>query len=316
MAAQRKASADREPADAEATQAGKPSRTAGPKASRRPKRTGASAPDGSASDGIAVAARRRAITDPRDLHAAAALIVAHNQARRIAATVRAARSIPGVDLVLVVDDGSGDNTQELARKAGAVVIRHSHHRGKSASVETGASVIAMRDEPGRTPRAILLLPGGLGHHAVGAAPLVPAVVEQVADLAVAVTEHDDRALSTSGKLARRAVEHFSGWAPHDPLGPIRCITREAFEAAVPLARGAGLEVAMTLDALRSGFTVTEVECDIRHRPGGSSPRAAAKRAAQYRDVMVAVSSRRVRSEVTGARVAVSQRLRGSKEEDA
>lgn len=89
--------------------------------------------------------RRRTIREPDDLHGVAALIVAHNQARRIAATVRAARAIPGIDLVLVVDDASTDNTQELARKAGAVVVRHSHHRGRSASVETGASVIGMRD---------------------------------------------------------------------------------------------------------------------------------------------------------------------------
>ncbi|WP_234988077.1 glycosyltransferase [Demequina sp. NBRC 110056] len=305
MAARRTTSATPEPADAEATQAPKPRAKPAVKVTKRTKKTSASA---ARTDSPAASARRRAVVKPQDLHAAAALIVAHNQARRIAATVRAARSIPGVDLVLVVDDASGDNTQELARKAGAVVIRHSHYRGKSASVETGASVIAMRDEPGRTPRAILLLPGGLGHHAVGAAPLVPAVVEQVADLAVAVTEHDDKALSNSGRLARRAVEHFSGWAPHDPLGPIRCITREAFEAAVPLARGAGLEVAMTLDVLHAGLTVTEVECDIRHRPGGSSPRAAAKRATQYRDVMMAVSARRVRSGMTGARAAVGRRM--------
>ena len=36
----------------------------------------------------------------------AVIIPAKDESRRIAATVRAARAIPGVDLVLVVDDGS------------------------------------------------------------------------------------------------------------------------------------------------------------------------------------------------------------------
>ena len=315
MAAKRRTSPSPAPADDDAPQA--PSarpRDAATKATSPKKPASASARRSAstrkvASDVPSTARRRGGVKRAADLHAAAALIVAHNQARRIAATVRAARSIPGIDLVLVVDDASADNTQELARKAGAVVVRHSHHRGRTASIETGSSVIAMRDEPGRTPRAVLLLPGGLGHHAVGAAPLVPTVIEHVADLAIGVTEGQARTLSTSGKAARRAIEHASGWTPTDPLGPIRCLTREALEAAIPLARGAGLEVGMTIDVLRAGLRATEVECEIRHRAPGSSPRAAAARAAQYRDVMMAVSARRVMSGLSGAREAVVPRTR-------
>lgn len=252
--------------------------------------------------------RRRAIQELEDLHGVAALIVAHDQARRIAATVRAARAIPGIDLVLVVDDASTDNTQELARKAGAVVVRHSHHRGRAASVETGASVIEMRDEPGRSPRAILLLPGSLGQHAIGAAPLVPAITEQVADVAVAITEESNRAPGMSAKAARQAIERASGWMPIEPLGTIRCMTREAIEAAIPLARGAGLEVGLTIDVLKAGLTVTEVECEIRHRAASAQARSAATRAAQYRDVMLAIGSRGVKGTLESTGRAVSQRI--------
>ena len=315
MAAKRRTPPSPAPADSDAPQAasarprGADAKAASPKKPASASARRAPATRKTAGDASTSQRRRGGVKRAADLHAAAALIVAHNQARRIAATVRAARSIPGIDLVLVVDDASADNTQELARKAGAVVVRHSHHRGRTASIETGSSVIAMRDEPGRTPRAVLLLPGGLGHHAVGAAPLVPTVVEHVADLAIGVTEGQARTLSTSGKAARRAIEHASGWTPTDPLGPIRCLTREALEAAIPLARGAGLEVGMTIDVLGAGLRATEVECEIRHRPPGASPRAAAARAAQYRDVMVAVSARRVMSGLSGAREAVARRAR-------
>src|SRR5690606_2330150 len=74
---------------------------------------------------------------------------------------------------------------------------------------------------------------------------------------------------------------------------IRCITREALEAAMPLARGAGLDPAMTLDVLQAGFRVTEVDCEIRHKPHTPGSRAL-RRASQYRDVMMALSSRRIR----------------------
>jgi hypothetical protein len=240
--------------------------------------------------------------------AAAALIVAHDQARYIAATVRAARAIPGVDLVLVVDDASTDNTQELARKAGAVVVRNSHARGRTASLELGASVIAMRDEAGAAPRALLFLDGSLGSHAIGAAPLVPAVTEGVCDMAIALTDMTPVSTGPTAKAARRAIEMASNWRPKQPLSRIRCVSRDALEAAMPLSRGVGLEVALTLDALAAGFLVTEVECDIRHKPHGSEHRSLGLRANQYRDVMLAVGSRRVKGAATTTRHAVGEQV--------
>lgn len=239
--------------------------------------------------------------------AAAALIVAHDQARRIAATVRAALAIPGVDLVLVVDDGSTDNTQDLARRAGAVVVRHSHARGRSAAVETGASVIAMRDEPGAPPRAVLLLDPNLGHYAIGAAPLVPAVLEGVCDLAIALTDAQAVAPGVPSGIARTAVERATGWSPRQPLSRIRCLTREALEASLPLARGSGLEPGMTLDVLAAGLAITEVECDIRHKGPSIDDRTPMGRANRYREVLTAVSARRVRATIDSTRAAIVRR---------
>jgi hypothetical protein len=232
------------------------------------------------------------------------LIVAHNQARRIAATVRASRAIPGVDLVLVVDDGSTDNTQHLARKAGAVVVRHSHQRGRSVSIETGSAVIGMRDEEGKTPRAVLLMEPGLGHAAIGAAPLVEAVLESVADMAIGLTDGGVRATGATAGSARKAIASLSGWSPIQPLSRVRCLTREALEAALPLSHGAGLETGLTLDVIDAGLTVTEVECELRHRVAKKSMTRPLARAGQYRDVMMAISSRRIRLSLRSTQHAV------------
>lgn len=246
----------------------------------------------------------------------AAIIVAFNQERRIAATVRGALSIPAVDLVLVVDDGSSDSTQSVAREAGAVVVRHSHRRGRSASVETGFAVVAMRDEPGAAPRHLLLLDGGLGEHSVGAAPLVSAVTEGAADLAIAVQpDHGDRATRMAAALARGAVERASGWTPSQPLSRTRCLTRGAMEASIPLSHGAGLDVGMTLDVLLAGMTATEVECEIRVRPAPAGARAPLLHANQYRDVMVAVSARRLRRGFEATQSAVDPRGLFHREDD-
>ena len=118
---------------------------------------------------------------PAIVQRVAVVIPAKDESRRIAATVRAARAIPHVDLVLVVDDGSEDGTQHVARDAGAVVVRHSHNRGKAAAMETGAAVVAMRDVEDGPARLLLFIDGDLGESAVNAAPLVPPVLDGEAD---------------------------------------------------------------------------------------------------------------------------------------
>lgn len=227
----------------------------------------------------------------------AVVIPAKDESRRIAATVRSARAIPHVDLVLVVDDGSEDNTQHVAREAGAVVVRHSHNRGKAAAMETGAAVVAMRDAPDRPPRLLLFIDGDLGDTAVNTAPLVPPVLEGTADVSIALLPPQPGAGGRGIVVgaARRAIQSLTGWTPTQPLSGMRCLTREAFEAATPLARGWGVETGMTIDLLRKGFVAVEVPCDLRHRPSGSDLRGQMHRAAQYRDVQLAVAARRLRS---------------------
>ncbi|MDR3360330.1 MAG: glycosyltransferase, partial [Bifidobacteriaceae bacterium] len=116
----------------------------------------------------------------------AVVIPAKNESGRIGATVASAKTIPLVDLVLVVDDGSADQTRAKAQEAGAVVVRHSHNRGKAAALETGAAIIAMRDVEGTPPRLLLFLDADLGETAAGAAPLIKPVSRGVADFSIAV----------------------------------------------------------------------------------------------------------------------------------
>lgn len=226
----------------------------------------------------------------------AVVIPAKDEAERIAATIRAARAIPNADLVLVVDDGSTDATQHVARAAGAVVVRHSVNRGKASAMETGAAVAGMRDVPDHPPRLLLFIDADLGESAVNTAPLVPPVLAGRADCSIAVLPPQPgaggRGLVTG--LARRAIVRATGWTPTQPLSGQRCLTREAFEAAVPLARGWGVETGMTLDLLTQGFRVVEVPCDLRHRASGSDWRGQLHRAKQYRDVTLAVWSRHFR----------------------
>lgn len=64
-----------------------------------------------------------------------AIVPAHNEALHIGSVVR--DLFQHVDSVVVVDDGSVDNTAMIAHEAGAVVIRHTINRGQGAALQTG-----------------------------------------------------------------------------------------------------------------------------------------------------------------------------------
>lgn len=223
----------------------------------------------------------------------AVVIPAYNEADRIAATVAAAATLPEVDLVAVIDDGSRDGTARIARQAGASVLRHARNRGKAAAMETGAAGVRLLDQRDGTSRHLLFLDADLGASAAAAGPLAAPVLAGEADMTIAAFTTRVKLgghgfvvrLSSAG--TRRAV----GWAPAQPLNGQRCLTRAAFEAARPLARGFGVETALTIDLLRKGFRVTEVEVDLAHRATGSDLRSQVHRGRQFADVALALATR-------------------------
>jgi hypothetical protein len=225
----------------------------------------------------------------------AVIIPARNEADRIQATVRAAAGIGGVALVIVVDDGSTDVTAAAARRAGAAVMRHARNRGKGAAMETGAEAARLLDQREHRdhPRHLLFLDADLADTAALAGPLIDPVLAGKADMTIAVFTTTVKlgghglVVGLSGAGVRRAT----GWRPAQPLNGQRCLTRAAFEAARPLAHGWGVETGLTIDLLRQGLRVTEVEVDLAHRATGTGLRAQLHRAHQLTDVARALATR-------------------------
>ena len=94
----------------------------------------------------------------------AAVIPAFNEGSTIADLIE--QTLPLVDWVIVVDDGSIDDTANIAERAGAKVLRHTRNSGKAAALATGfgaalktsASVVVTLDGDGQhRPQDILSL---------------------------------------------------------------------------------------------------------------------------------------------------------------
>ena len=195
-----------------------------------------------------------------------ALVPARDAAGTIATTVEALRAVPGVTGVVVVDDGSGDGTGAAAAGAGAGVVALPANRGKGGAVRAGIEA---------TPEAevYLLVDADVGASAAGAATLLPAVLDGRADLVVGVLPAAGRrgGLGTVRWLAASGIRRATG-GRLDPVAPLsgqRAVRAELLRG-LELAEGFGLEAAMTVDAVRAGARVVEVDVAMDHRHTGRS----------------------------------------------
>ena len=202
----------------------------------------------------------------------AVLVAARDEEGTIAATVERLRAAFPDAGVLVADDGSADGTAPAAEAAGAEVLRLPA-RGKGQAL-----TLAERDAPpGRLVLADADLDGDLG-------PLAAAE----ADVAIAVfTERQGGGFGLAKGAARRLIRALSGYQPREPLSGQRSLSQAARDACFPLAAGFGCEVGMTIDAVRSGLRVQEIDLPLRHRATGRDLHGFAHRGRQLVDALLA-----------------------------
>lgn len=219
----------------------------------------------------------------------AAIVAAHNEADRVGETVRALRGVfPGAR-VWVADDASTDGTAEVAMTAGAEVVRRGKSHGKGGNV-TAAAEAALSVEP--APRLVLLCDGDLGASAAQLAPLVSAVQRGECDLAVAsFSRRVGGGFGVALGFARWAIHRLCGLETEAPISGQRAMRVQVLRATLPFARGYGMEIGMTVDAVRAGFRLREYELDLEHRATRRDLRGFLHRAVQLRDFLRVFVSR-------------------------
>ena len=185
-----------------------------------------------------------------------ALIPAYNEERFIGSLVLMVASY--VDMVLVVDDGSGDRTAAIARRAGASVIQHQTNRGKAAAVNTGFRYIRRLQ-----PAAVVMLDGDGQHCAEDIPGLLAPVLNGSADIVVG-----SRFLQVKSKipLYRRVGQHAltlatnlaSGVHISDSQSGFRAFSAHALEQLCFSQRGFSLESEMQFLAREHKLRLAEV----------------------------------------------------------
>jgi glycosyltransferase involved in cell wall biosynthesis len=221
----------------------------------------------------------------------AVIVAARNEADRIGATLDAlASAFPGAAL-WVADDASSDGTPEVAlRHRGRVVSRRRPH-GKGANVT--AACEAVLSEAGRGPAVVLLCDADLGESAALLVDLVDAVVEGSCDLAIAAfARRVGGGLGVAVGFAGWAIERLCARRMQTPISGQRAMRPDVLRAVLPFAAGFGMETGMTVDAVRGGYDVREIELDLTHRATGRTLGGFLHRGRQLRDIVRAYLARR------------------------
>jgi hypothetical protein len=225
-----------------------------------------------------------------------ALVPARNEAERVGATVRALRRLPGVAEVLVVSDGSDDATSDRALEAGAHCLDLPRNIGKGGALNAGLAALMGRvaERLSPEPAALLLADADLAETAARLGRLLDPVLAGEADLAIADLPAQQGAggFGVAMGMARRGMARATGRTMAEPLSGQRAVRWEALPALLPFAPGFGVEVAMTIDALRAGLRVVEIEVDLHHNPTGKDLSGLLHRARQARAISRELTRRR------------------------
>jgi len=220
------------------------------------------------------------------------LIAAHDEADRLPATLAALQAaFPGARVV-VADDGSSDGTAAVAAAHGAEVARSERNVGKGGAATLGAQrLLALADAP--DPPVVLLCDGDLATSADALGELVETVRRGDADLAVAAfARRVGGGFGLAVGFARWAIRRRCGLETIAPISGQRALRADLLPAVVPFAPRFGMEIGMTVDAVRAGYRVKEVELPLTHRATGRTLRGFLHRGRQLRDFVAVYLARR------------------------
>ncbi|HEX5609458.1 MAG TPA: glycosyltransferase [Solirubrobacterales bacterium] len=219
----------------------------------------------------------------------AAIVAARDEADRVGATVAALRGAFPEAEIWVADDASGDGTAEVALAAGAQVVSRGRPHGKGANVDAAVAA-ALDAEP--APGLVLLCDGDLGDSAARLGPLVAAVEAGDCDLAVAAfSRRVGGGFGVALGFARWAIRRLCGAETTAPISGQRALRVETLSACLPFASGFGMEIGMTVDAVRAGYRLGEYEIDLEHRATGRTLGGFIHRGVQLRDFARVYASR-------------------------
>ena len=192
------------------------------------------------------------------------LIPAFNEESSIGELIKKVKTVGNWLEVLVVDDGSSDQTSEAARAAGARVVRHPYNKGNGAAVKTG-----IREAQGE----LVLLMDGDGQHDPADIQKIIALLPEY-DLVVGARAWDAQATFSRGLgnlLLARLASYLCGRKIPDLTSGFRAARRDRMREFLHLfPNGFSYPTTSTMAFVRAGYNLRFVPIDGKQRTASST----------------------------------------------
>jgi glycosyltransferase involved in cell wall biosynthesis len=193
-------------------------------------------------------------------------IAAYNEARYIGSIVLQARQY--VDEVIVVDDGSTDNTARVAELAGATVIRHAENRGKGAAIQS-----ILTEAKKRNPDTLVLLDADAQHNP-NEIPILIKPISEGFDLVIGSREAQNDKTPRYRRIGKKVISRSTRLASKanifDSESGFRALSPKAINELELKENGFAIESEMITRAAEKNLKITEVPISNIYTMDGST----------------------------------------------
>lgn len=219
------------------------------------------------------------------------IIPSYNEGKRIINTLEGLSDISAIDEIIVVDDGSSDDTIEKVKSYGNAKVRlfvQDRNQGKGKALERGLKEINKDSD------VVVFLDADVENTSSEVIKIIVPVVSGDCDVAIAKFRPAKKkgGMGFVKRLAKESVYEMTGVSLDSTISGQRAFKREVIDRFSSIPDGYGVEVGMTIDMIKWGYKVIEVFVDMSHNETGRDLKGFIHRGKQYYHIRKVVSKKR------------------------